>query len=194
MPMPRLPISLPANIRDVAIVGDLSIDAIAATITKTSQRHTSRTSREESLNDPHSAEAELTVIPVRAIKLALEHSTEEEVLAVLAAKDSPMATRVTASVARVALVSYRQEPGPEGTQFANFTIDDVALRGVLEQADALGCDSLWCDAWCYRFTGSYDHADFCSTLHNSVRGIRAVVWLPRSKNCSGSGEYAYRLW
>ena len=80
MPMPSLPISLAANIRDVAIVGDLSIDAIAATITKTSQRHTSRTSREESLNDPQDAlplgKVRVTVVVTKVMPWSLEPNSQ----------------------------------------------------------------------------------------------------------------------
>ena len=100
---------------------------------------------------------------------------------------------------RVALVSYRQErrvltsAGTPCNACDEFTLDVEALNGIVEAAVRLNATAVWCDVWCYRVYGVYNHADFIETLNGVVQNVSAVIWLPRSKRTS-RGEYAYRLW
>ena len=117
---------------------------------------------------------------------------------------------VDTSLVSCALVSYRQEPHvckkhgvccanvssaqqASDERFDGLTMDGDALLGVIEAARRLDVKGVWCDKWCYRAEGAYDHRAFTDTLHDVMAGIVAVIWLPRSK-ASSSGEYQYRLW
>ena len=131
----------------------------------------------------------LRVVYVADLEKRLASSSELALLTELAAGDS-LLTTVLSSDVRCALVSYKQEQSAGNA----LTLDGPALRGVIAAARTLQVDALWMDAWCYRSeNGSYDHQDFTRTLRDVIGGIKAVVWLPRSKQ-SGSSDYAYRLW
>ena len=47
------------------------------------------------------------------------------------------------------------------------------------------------DVFCYRFTGKYNHLDFCKTLHTVLSSVIGVIWLPRSKLRFSQGQYPY---
>ena len=116
-----------------------------------------------------------------------------ELLKVLA-NTSEYIKEVNTSDTPCALVSYRQERHTsESDAFEELTMDGDALIGVLSAAQRLGVKGLWCDAWCYRSTGEYNHDEFINTLHNVMTSVVGVVWLPRSK-AGSRGEYQYRLW
>ena len=141
----------------------------------------------------------LRVVLLETLERQLASESDAAVLATLANGDTLLSDVRTMNV-RSALVSYRQEKcalqkcGSGGDEFAAFTLDGAALRGIVAAARSLGVDAVWLDAWCYRSpAGKYEHEDFCKTLQDVVEGVEAVVWLPRSKHGS-AGDYAYRLW
>jgi hypothetical protein len=75
------------------------------------------------------------------------------------------------------LISYRQEyDAADGT-----TMDGTALESIVKVAEAAGITALWCDSWCYKTAGAYDHQRFCSTLAAVVLHATEVIWLPRSR-------------
>ena len=134
---------------------------------------------------------ELCVVKISDIEHELQQRTPAQVLTMLKCTDEHLHTVSTADV-RCGLVSYRQEEQAHG-EYAGLTMDGAAFIGILSAAKQIGLEALWLDAWCYRFTGVYDHADFCTTLHEVMSKIEAVVWLPRTR-IGSKGEYAYRLW
>ena len=87
--------------------------------------------------------------------------------------------------------SRRPETLSDSNEFDGLAMDGDALIGVLQAAERLNVKALWCDTWCYRSTGAYNHKEFVDTLHNVMASVVAVVWLPRSK-LSSPGEYQYR--
>lgn len=139
---------------------------------------------------------DIRIVHVADLVERLRKCTPLEVLNVLFNTDELLSQPVAGC--RCALLSYRQERGTNGlssaeaSAYAHVTLDGDAFRGVIAAAIKLGADSLWCDAWCYREPGEYDHAHFCKTLSSVVSSVCFVVWLPRSKHGS-SAQYAYRL-
>ena len=170
-------------------------------------------------SDSNSIAMDENVVFVKDIQEMLnEPCSEADVLHRLAKEDDKL--RPLSTALKIALVSYRQEPGISGQEgvgccFApgdctpatinslrmskkrlecdRFSLDGPALRGVLKAAEELKADALWLDQWCYRRRGEYNHRDFCNTLHYVISTIACVVWLPQSKENS-RGEYGYRLW
>ena len=131
---------------------------------------------------------DLRAILVRDVRNALKTEAPQSVLQRLCSNDDVLTT-VDPSNMMCALVSYRQEKGFD----TEFTMDDRALLGVVDAAEAASIEALWVDVWCYRFEGEYNHENFCETLHEVLTSIRYVIWLPRAKN-RARGEYGYRLW
>ena len=125
----------------------------------------------------------------------LETSTETALLKLLAETDEAL-EEMDASQECIALVSYRQERRwPDGSGvYADpdadpLTMDAHALHGIIEAARRLNAHAIWLDAWCYRFIGTYDHAEFCGTLSNVLAGVRAVVRMLRLEleSCAAPG-------
>jgi hypothetical protein len=126
---------------------------------------------------------DLRAILVRDVRNALKTEAPQSVLQRLCSNDDVLTT-VDPSNTMCALVSYRQEKGFD----TEFTMDDRALLGVVDAAEAASIEALWVDVWCYRFEGEYNHENFCETLHEVLTSIRYVIWLPRAKN-RARGEY-----
>lgn len=133
----------------------------------------------------------IRVVHIADLEQHLQERSPAQVLSELSNSDSLIRSVSTDGV-RCGLVSYRQEWRTDG-EYPNLTLDGPALLGVIAAAKSIGVAALWLDAWCYRFAGDYDHADFCHTLHDVISQIQAVIWLPRGRvDCKG--EYQYRLW
>ena len=151
-----------------------------------------------SADDPQqsAALAGLRVITIEAIERRLAETGPNALLRELATSEA-LLTRPTDST-NVALISYRQESSSSSAAATadaepDLTLDGEALLSAVAAAKRGGVDAVWLDAWCYRFTGEYDHEDFCETLGAVLTTIKAVVWLRRSK-AAASGTYGYRLW
>ena len=133
----------------------------------------------------------LRCVSIDDMERRLQECSAKQVLMELSSRDDLICS-MPAEVARCGLISYRQEWKVDG-DFDHLTLDGSAFTAVLAAAKSIGLKALWLDAWCYRFTGDYNHADFCSTLHDVITKVEAVVWLPLTR-VDSKGEYPYRLW
>ena len=146
---------------------------------------------------------QIRVVRVATLELLLEQAKPAAVLQQLASTDTHL-TPIAAASEGIALISYRQERRTPSSEFGckgvvvddcdAFTIDGNALRDIVAQARRLAVSAIWMDVFCYRFTGKYNHLDFCKTLHTVLSSVIGVIWLPRSKLRFSQGQYPYRLW
>ena len=130
----------------------------------------------------------MRVVPIASLEARLAMIGPDALLRELTTSDVMLAHRTPST--RTAFVSYRQE---RGCGDPALTLDGEAMASALNAAKRGEFDALWLDAWCYRFSGTYDHQDFCTTLSEVLSNVQAVVWLRRSK-AGASGTYGYRLW
>lgn len=145
----------------------------------------SRQSQAEMANE--AGETTINVIAVDALREALRTRPAKDVLQQLFSSEAHDLLRtVPAASTSFALVSYRQERHDDGT-----TLDAQALQSVADVSS--GLTGLWLDAWCYRSSGTYDHADFCATLAAVTLHCSEVIWLPRART-GAAPSYVFRLW
>ena len=138
----------------------------------------------------------MRVIMIEAIERRLAETSPNALLRELATSEALLTSPSNST--RVALVSYRQESSSVSAASTadadpDLTLDGEAFLSAIAAAKRGGLDAVWLDAWCYRFTGEYDHENFCATLCEVISRVQAVVWLRRSK-AAACGTYGYRLW
>ena len=132
--------------------------------------------------------AKLRLVSVSRVRAALQEQRVEDVM-----RDLYYGVRFlddANSSTEFALVSYRQLAQGDAD---GYTMDHEGMRSVFAAAEKAKIGSLWLDAWCFRFSGEYDHTAFCETLSAVVRKTKAVVWMPVSRR-GVHPSYQFRLW